>query len=301
MTVKQLKQKTKKVAQLEARLELIRQQEDTVSRKVLNQRHYKLGEVAFRLLALSETESHHDGLDLQAFRKVVLKILDQDLKQNHDRELFGLPLILDTRESEAKKLIIEGNILLKWLEWETISLDDYHQALNEYLKRNSDRELFGLPPVDEQNTVGMLPNLINDDIDLSELSKQRQNQKLILMGRLLRSWVKSGKVSQNEYLAGVGGLLNQYTDNSDRALFGLSPLPLPTPVTNKKASSNKPKTVETALSGDIKVPTNQLIEVKNNSKSDHPNAVSTNKPKQNVTASKVLKSTQVSESEFAQW
>lgn len=301
MTVKQLKQKSKKVAQLEARLELIRQQEDTVSRKVLNQRNYKLGEVAFRLLALSETESHHDGLDLQAFRKVVLKILDQDLKQNHERELFGLPLILDTRESEAKKLIIEGNILLKWLEWETISLDDYHQALNEYLKRNSDRELFGLPPLDEHNTVGILPNLINDDIDASELSKQRQNQKLILMGRLLRSWVKSGKVSQDQYLVGVGGLLNQYTDNSDRALFGLVPLPLPTPTTNKKAASNKPKAIETALSGDIKVPTNQVIEVNNNSKNNFPNVVPTDKPRQNGTASKVLKSTKVSESEFAQW
>ncbi|MBO3462866.1 hypothetical protein G7B40_031555 [Aetokthonos hydrillicola Thurmond2011] len=301
MTVKQLKQKSKKVAELEARLELIKQQENTVSRKVLNQRNYKLGEVAFRLLALSETETHHEGLDLQAFRKVVLAILDQELKQNHERELFGLPLILDNRESEAKKLIIEGNVLLKWLEWETISKEDYVQGLNEYLKRNSDRELFGLPPIDDHNTVKVLPNLTADDIDLSELSKQRRNQKLILMGRLLRHWVNSGKVSQDQYLAGVGGMLNQYNDNSDRALFGLSPLPLPTPAMNKKTGNNKPKAIETALSGDIQVPTKQEVEVRNNSKGDRPSIVPTDKPKQNATVSKVLKSTQVSESQFAEW
>ncbi|MBP5972506.1 hypothetical protein HW132_07115 [Brasilonema sp. CT11] len=306
MTVRQLKQKSKKVEQLQARLALISQQENAVARKVTNQQYRSLGEVVFELIALAETQQSYGELDLVALKKVVLGILDDKLKLNHERELFGLPLNLDNREKETKKLIIEGNVLLKWLEWGRVLQAEFKQGLDTYLQRNSDRTLFGLPLIENQPGGNLTPEASPeyDALDPSALSKQKSNQKLILMGRLLRYWVQTGKVTQAQYQEGIEGFLNAYRDNSDRALFDLAPLPYMMPNKKPAKKTESPVAVGSQTKNERKeVGLKTNLETASSTNIDSQQQVSTT-PKTTGTSStitKALKSTSVSKDKFSEW
>jgi hypothetical protein len=229
MTVRRLQHKQSKLEQLQKRLSTLQAQVRAEDRSINVKRQRIIGEIVETWL--DSQQSFVGKLNLEIFKEEFYCALDKTIKDNWQRELFGLELNLDERGKETHKLIIQGRILEKWVEWGRVSKQDFIEGLGQYLKRNVDRELFGLPLLGESS------NTYYDDeiLDSGELSKQKARQKLILMGRLLVKWVERGKVSQAEYQSGLDGFIKV---DSDRLLFGLAPLP--------KARKEKPQQTENA-------------------------------------------------------
>ncbi|MBW4628218.1 MAG: hypothetical protein KME49_22575 [Brasilonema octagenarum HA4186-MV1] len=216
MTVRRFHHKQSKLEQLQKRLTTLQAQVRAEDRNNNAKRQRIIGEIVENWL--NTEESFVGNVNLGTFREEFYRVLDRTLKDNWQRELFGLELNLDERGKETHMLIIQGRILEKWVEWGKVSKQDFTEGLGQYLKRNIDRELFGLP------LLGDSSNTVYDDeiLDSFELSKQKTRQKLILMGRMLVKWVEQGKISQAQYQSGLDGFIKV---DSDRRLFGLGTLP----------------------------------------------------------------------------
>ncbi|MBT8339500.1 MAG: hypothetical protein HKP58_08795 [Desulfatitalea sp.] len=92
----------------------------------------------------------------------LMNMLDSFLTRPYDRALFGLPVavgdqIIEKQLSEEESIGLRGTILIGayFLDQYKCDLETLVKRVAPFIKRNVDRELFGLPTIDSD--VELLP------------------------------------------------------------------------------------------------------------------------------------------------